>query len=481
MTAFTRIALVALSGMAGRMLRKRKRAEATPSKKTRPHTPSPSPWQATAAAENVAPSAQPDAPTLEVAETSPSDPFRNLTYRRAPRVASVAARSLPIIGILSTLITIVIAIGTIVGELPGVGVVENTNLAWAAAVVTISIWAVYLLWRVPQWQANSWARHADASPRELFEIENESRGTLGQILSGVAVLTGLIFAWQQLGQTSDNLRVSEEGQITDRFSRAVDQLGSDQFTIRLGGIYALERIARDSPRDYGPVMEVLTAFARQESPVGASAAATPAAGAPEVPLEVQAVFKVIGRRTPAQVAAEMEESDDCLDLTGINAVGVDLHEFNLQNTCWDRSDLRGAVVSDANLTDTTFESAILQQANLDGVDAQGASFTSANLFGANLSQSNLSQANLLAANMSTSILQGTNLTDANLQGTSLTGATMFGATLRGANLLNANLSNAVLPDVDLSGAENLTAEQVTSALTNAGTKLPDGIEAPPDF
>lgn len=73
-------------------------------------------------------------------------------------------------------------------------------------------------------------------------------------MSGVAVLTGLIFAWQQLGQTSDNLRVSEEGQITDRFGRAVDQLGSDQFTIRLGGVYALERIARDSPRDYGPVM-----------------------------------------------------------------------------------------------------------------------------------------------------------------------------------------------------------------------------------
>ena len=118
---------------------------------------------------------------------------------------------------------------------------------------------------MPQWQADAWARSGNASPREVFEIENESRGTLGQILSGVAVLTGLIFAWQQLGQTSDNLRVSQEGQITDRFSRAVDQLGSDDLTVRLGGIYALERIARDSPRDYGPVMEVLTAFVRQES------------------------------------------------------------------------------------------------------------------------------------------------------------------------------------------------------------------------
>ncbi len=477
MSAFTRMALVALAGVAGRVLRKRKPAsEATKAA----GGATPSPWQTHAPAVAVE-AAPPNAAKIETEETSSKDPFRNLTYRRAPRVASFAARSLPIIGILSTLITVAIAIGTVAGELPGIGLVENTNLAWAATLVTISIWAVYLLWRVPQWQANAWARHADASPRELFEIENESRGTLGQILSGVAVLTGLIFAWQQLGQTSDNLRVSEEGQITDRFSRAVDQLGSDQFTIRLGGIYALERIARDSPRDYGPVMEVLTAFARQESPVGADAAATPAAGAPKVPLEVEAVFKVIGRRTDAQVQAELAEGYGCLDLTNVNAIGADLAGANLQNTCWDGSDLRGAIVSSANLSGTTFDSAILQQTNLDGVDASRASFASANLFRANLSNSDLTNANLLAADLENALLPGTNLAGANLQNTNLSGAAMFGATLDGTNLLNANLSNAVLTDVNLSDAENLTAEQVTAALTNAGTKLPDGIDVPPDF
>lgn len=479
MSAFTRFALVALSGMAGRMLRSRKRTAANAEQKRTSDSSTPSPWQANAPASPASPPL-PDTPTIPTQETSRSDPFRNLTYRRAPRVASFAARSLPIIGILSTLLTITVAIGTLVGELPGLGPVADTNLAWAAALVTISIWAIYLLWRVPQWQANAWARHADASPRELFEIENDSRGTLGQILSGVAVLTGLVFAWQQLGQTSDNLRVSEEGQITDRFSRAVDQLGSDQYTIRLGGVYALERIARDSPRDYGPVMEVLTAFARQESPVGANAAATPAAGAPAVPADVEAVFKVIGRRTEAQIATEMEEGG-CLDLTGVNAVGVDLHAYDLRNTCWDRADLRGAVISDANLADSTFDNAILQQANLDRVDAQRASFASANMYRTNVSQSDLSSANLLAANLSEALLQGTNLTDANLLRANLSGATMFGATLNGADLLSANLTGALLPDVDLSRAENLTTEQVTDALTNAGTTLPEGIDAPPDF
>ena len=121
--------------------------------------------------------------------------------------------------------TLLLAVGAVRGELPYVGPFESASPAWAVAMITISLWAVYLLWKVPQWQAVAWARSGGSNPRELFEIENESRGTLGQILSGVAVLTGLIFAWQQLGQTSDNLFVSQEGQITDRFSRAVGHLG----------------------------------------------------------------------------------------------------------------------------------------------------------------------------------------------------------------------------------------------------------------
>jgi hypothetical protein len=36
--------------------------------------------------------------------------------------------------------------------------------------------------------------------------------------------------------------------------------------VRLGGIYALERIARDSESDHWAVMEVLTAFVREQPP-----------------------------------------------------------------------------------------------------------------------------------------------------------------------------------------------------------------------
>src|SRR5215211_5326823 len=88
---------------------------------------------------------------------------------------------------------------------------------------------------------------------------------LAQILGGTALLSGLYFTWR-------TLQVNREGQITDRFTRAIDQLGKTDdkgnklFEIRVGGIYALERIARESEEDHGPIMEVLTAYVRQHAP-----------------------------------------------------------------------------------------------------------------------------------------------------------------------------------------------------------------------
>ncbi|MEL7313753.1 MAG: pentapeptide repeat-containing protein [Cyanobacteria bacterium J06559_3] len=44
------------------------------------------------------------------------------------------------------------------------------------------------------------------------------------------------------------LAAAQEQSITDRFSKAVEQLGYENSSVRIGGIHALERIAQDSLR-----------------------------------------------------------------------------------------------------------------------------------------------------------------------------------------------------------------------------------------
>jgi hypothetical protein len=77
-------------------------------------------------------------------------------------------------------------------------------------------------------------------------------------------LTAALGAGGGLAYTARTYRLSREGHITDGYTKAVDQLGeTEKLAVRLGGIYALERLAVDSERDHGVVVEVLGAFLRE--------------------------------------------------------------------------------------------------------------------------------------------------------------------------------------------------------------------------
>ena len=88
-------------------------------------------------------------------------------------------------------------------------------------------------------------------------------------------VVGGAFALFALYLTFRRVKVAEQGHITDRYTKAIEQLGAltaenkPNVEVRLGAIYALERIAFDSPRDHWPIMEVLTAYVRQNAPAPA--------------------------------------------------------------------------------------------------------------------------------------------------------------------------------------------------------------------
>lgn len=69
-------------------------------------------------------------------------------------------------------------------------------------------------------------------------------------------------AWVADKQTE----INAQGQVTDRFTHAIKQLGDENIYIQLGAIHALERIGRDSRDDTLAVLRLLASFIRNKSP-----------------------------------------------------------------------------------------------------------------------------------------------------------------------------------------------------------------------
>jgi hypothetical protein len=60
----------------------------------------------------------------------------------------------------------------------------------------------------------------------------------------------------------NQLKLSEQGQVTDRYTRAVEQLGHEKAPVRLGALYSLEHLAQDNPQYRQTVVDVVCAYLR---------------------------------------------------------------------------------------------------------------------------------------------------------------------------------------------------------------------------
>jgi uncharacterized protein YjbI with pentapeptide repeats len=302
------------------------------------------------------------------------------------------------------------------------------------------------------------------------------------------------------------LSVAEDKQTTERFSKAIEHLGSDKIDIRLGGIYALEQIVIDSPKYHWIIVEILTAFIRRESPIKEKETE---ADKEDKNLIVDFAVTIIGRRKAKQdpegkwinlrrvnlreieiekkanfVEADLSKVNfskakmievnfskanlSQANLSGASLIGADLSNAELRGAKLNQADLRKASLIRAILIEADLSTAKLSQANLSEASLIEADLSNADLHGAKLNQADLGGANLRGANLRGADLSGVNLTIANLSGADLSGtnlsrADLSGADLSGTNLSRADLSGACLSGTDLNGTESLTPEQIKRA------------------
>jgi len=267
---------------------------------------------------------------------------------------------------------------------------------------------------------------------EFTTARNDARSALVNAVAGLLLGVTAVFTWQQLA-------ISREGQITERFTRAVELLGDDDLAVRVGAIRALDRLSKDSKSDDRAIYGLLTGYIRHHSPhrPGRRPVTTPTDPATgtgdattDVRLQERAERVDCERRFPGLASLQKCAFDVYLALQALGqrpATLSDGHSFvpSLLDT-----DLRGA----------QFSSAPLHSADLRGVVLDDLSCWSPGP-------------------------PPTDLGEASLQGASLKRARFYGADLRGAHLENAKLTGA-----DLTGAK------LAGATYDSRTRFPDGFD-----
>jgi uncharacterized protein YjbI with pentapeptide repeats len=338
-----------------------------------------------------------------------------------------------------------------------------------------------------------------------YKAQREAFAPIFTLVAGLAIAS--VTLMRHFAQTD----ADRQRRITESFSKAIEQLGSEKLEVRLGGIYTLERISKESADDYLAVLENLTAFVRERTRSEAERLAKPLAqriaecaylrwenaGKPEgrteefwqeaidqeklreLPADISAVLTVIKRRSENGERQSFETKEERgLDFRRAVLQGADLPRVHLKRAILIEAHLEGSFLirshlEDAQLNKAHLERAVLIEAHLEQAQLVGAHLQEGRLGGAHLERANLTEAHLERADLS-----GAHLQDAYLGQASLRDAYLRGAHFKGVGLYGALLEGADIRLVDLSETRGLTQAQIERADGDAETKLPAGLTRP---
>lgn len=173
--------------------------------------------------------------------------------------------------------------------------------------------ALVALWIAPA----ALTRQSDGlDAAERLKAANDVRAPLVAFVLAIGALGTLWF-------TSRTYVLNREGHLTDRYSKAVGQLGDQQPAVRVGGVYALGRVGINSPYDVPSIIVVLGAFIRDRAKV-------PGDRPPEPPEDVKAGLRVAARLLAASTAT--------LDLRGATLSLEDLSDLPRDRVTWEWPD-----------------------------------------------------------------------------------------------------------------------------------------------
>ena len=253
---------------------------------------------------------------------------------------------------------------------------------------------------------------------------------------------------------------TEKGLRQERLKNAIEHLGNDSDSVRLGGAYELFHLAQDTKKE---------ALQRMRSSGGADERFHLTQDTPDLRQTVLDILCAHIRRTTGEdeyrkthQSKPSQEVQSLLTLLFVQDHDVFKdRSINLQESWLNGANLRGARLRKANLTRASLQKTVLIEAQLQEVI----------LFGAHLHEVNLTNTHLQGAILYKAQLHGATLNSAKLHGASLYGAILYGAEMMGAQLQGADLSLAQLQGAILSGAQLQEANLIGTHLQGVRCQL----------
>lgn len=232
---------------------------------------------------------------------------------------------------------------------------------------------------------------------------------------------------------------TEKGQRQERLKNAVEHLGSDSESVRLGGAYELFHLAEDTASLRQTVLDIFCAHIRRTTREDWYVKTYPSKPSGEIESLLAQLF-VHGHKVFSGLRVNLSESRlNGADLQEARLAGVDLRSAHLEKARLDGALLRGADLSGARLDGAQLRRSVLREAALahahlveaylEYAELQGAIIFGGHLAGAVIRFGSLQGADLISAEM-----YGVDLTEASLEGARLDWASLQGAKLDGANL-----------------------------------------------
>jgi len=321
---------------------------------------------------------------------------------------------------------------------------------WIATIVAVLVVGVVLAW-------------------VFRDCLHDGRESLSSTIRNVAlviggIIAGLLAVWRsrvaesQADAAQRQVEMAERGLLNERYQRGAEMLGSDVLSVRLGGIYALQRLAEEYPTQFHvQVLQLFCAFAQHPVEDTQIDETVDQAQAPQLRRDVQAIMTAISACHARQLELKKQVRYR-MDLRGANLSGVKL----------DQQDLSGAELSGTNMSHASLWNANLSNAELNNTDLTHANLWDANLVRAELNKANLSDALLADADLSEAWLSDANLSRAHLDGTNLSG-TIFEVEDRNPAPAGKSTQSGMILFTDqiVSPASGLTQDQLDTACADA--------------